>query len=63
MFEGWLAEEIMGFFVAYAFLAALAAWFAQSRGRDAVNWFGWALFISPVVAFIVLVLIGPKKAT
>lgn len=46
----------------YALLAALVAWFAQSRGRNAPNWFGWSLLISPLGAFIVLIFMGPAKA-
>jgi len=62
MFEGWSSEEIVGFVVVYATLAAAVAWFAQSRGRDVWNWFGVALFLSPPLTFILLVLLGPAKA-
>lgn len=55
-------EEWIGLIAIYAFLCALLAWFASSRGRDPVNWFGWAIFLSPLGAFIVLVLMGPKRA-
>lgn len=54
-------EELLTVAVIYLFLAALTAWFASSRGRDPVNWFGVALFLSPLGAFILLVLMGPPK--
>jgi hypothetical protein len=62
MFEGWTTEEMIGFLVVYGVLAALVSLFAQSRGRDGVGWFGVALFLSPPLTFILLVLMGPAKA-
>jgi hypothetical protein len=63
MFEGWTTEEVVGFLLVYGTLAALVAWFAQSRGRDVWNWFGLALFLSPPLTFIALVLLGPARKT
>lgn len=62
MFDGMTTQDWVVFLVVYGVLAALVSWFAQSRGRDGVSWFGVALFLSPPLTFILLVLM-PKKAT
>lgn len=62
MFEGWTSAEWVGFLTLWIGLAGAVAWFAESRGRDRWNWFGVSLVFSPVVGFVALVLMGPRRA-
>lgn len=45
------------------FFSALVALFAQSRGRSAALAFFVSIMISPLLSFVVYVLIGKKKET
>lgn len=47
----------MTLIIAWLGLAVVISWAAQSRGRDRVNWFAFAVVASPLVAGIALALL------
>lgn len=61
MFEGMTADEIWGYVAVWAILSAIVALVASARGRGQVNWFIIAFLVSPVIAFVVLVLMPNLK--
>ena len=50
--------ELLFFWVIFAVLVGA---FAEKRGRSGVGWFFLALLISPLIAFLVLLLIGENR--
>lgn len=61
MFTGLSSDEIIGLVVVYLVLCALVSLLAQRRGGDAVQWFFIPLLISPLLAFLLVVLFPPKR--
>ena len=50
------------FAAAWVFLAGLVGWFSESRGRGAWLGFGLAMLFSPLVGFLIVLFLGPKRA-
>lgn len=51
----------MLFFVFWLGLAVLVGYFGTSKGRSGIAWFFVSALISPVIAFIILLVIGVPK--
>jgi hypothetical protein len=49
----------MEYLVAWVVLSAIPAWIASTKGRSPLTWFVVALLISPLLAFIIVIVVGP----
>ena len=53
----------MTFFIFWILLSILVGVFASSKKRSGGGWFFISIFISPLIAFIILLVIGPSPST
>jgi hypothetical protein len=53
----------MTFFIFWILLSILIGVFASSKKRNGVGWFFISFLISPLIAFIILLVIGPSPST
>jgi len=51
------------YFIFWILLSILVGVFASSKKRSGVGWFFISLFISPLIGFIILLVIGPSPST
>lgn len=63
MFEGMTSEEIIGVLAVWAVLSGIVALIASNRGRSQVNWFLLSFLLSPLIAFVALVLMPKRTPT
>ncbi len=49
------------FFIGWVLLAAAASMFAESYRRSTFGWFVFAFLLSPLIAFIYLLVLGPVR--
>lgn len=55
-------EELLGVIIVWAVLAAIPAWIASSQGRSPVTWFAIGVLVSPLIAFVAVILTAPRRA-
>jgi hypothetical protein len=53
----------MGWFIFWLFCSILVAAFASSKKRTGLGWFFLSLLISPLIAFIIVLVLGPPRST
>lgn len=53
----------MTFFIFWIFLSILVGVFASSKKRSGIGWFFLSLIISPLITFIILLVIGFSPST
>jgi biotin transporter BioY len=53
----------MTFLIFWILLSILVGFFASSKKRSGGGWFFISIFISPLIAFIILLVIGPSPST
>ena len=53
----------MGYFIFWIFLSIFVGIFASSKKRSGMGWFFLSLIISPLITFIILLVIGPSPST
>lgn len=54
-------EELLGVIIVWAVLAAIPAWIANSQGRSPVTWFAIGVLLSPLIAFVAVILTAPRR--
>jgi hypothetical protein len=54
-------ETIFVILVCNLILCLIVGWAATQRGRDSMHWFALSLFISPILALLVLMAVGSAK--
>ena len=54
-------ETIFVILVCNLILCLIVGWAATQRGRDSMHWFALSLFISPILALLVLLVVGAEK--
>ncbi len=53
----------MAFFIFWIFLSILVGTYASSKKRSGVGWFFLSLIISPLIAFIIILVAGSPRGT
>lgn len=54
-------EELLTAVVIWLVLATIPAWIASTQGRSPVTWFGLSVVLSPVLAFVAVILTAPRR--
>lgn len=54
-------DELLTVGVVWLVLATIPAWVAHSQGRSPVAWFGISVLLSPVLAFVAVILTAPRR--
>lgn len=58
-----MTDEILIYLVIWIISATVVAWIAHGQGRSPMTWFGISILLSPVLAFVAVILTAPKKRT
>ncbi len=61
MFDGIPPEQLYGLAAFYLLLCGIVALIAPSRGKSAINGFLISLLLSPLIGFLVVVLLPPEN--